>query len=379
MIEWADARRRLARRKLLVNTTSLGMAGNPPLDIALAGLPAGAAVCDIVYAPLETALLTAAQGARAIRVADGLGMLLHQARPGFAAWFGVLPEVTPELRARRAGGARSRLPPMMILGLTGSDRHGQEHRGGDAAAHGRAGASTPTPRSIACSAPGGAAVACVAKAFPGARKRGRDRPAQRWARRVFADRAALKRLEAILHPLVRAQEKRFLKTGARAAPAWRCSTSRCCTRPGGTRRCDAVAVIWAPGFLQRARVLSRPGMSRERLATILAQQLPIQRKRILADFAVPSGLGRAVTRRALVRCLERLRACGGESAGSRVEFMREIVLDTETTGLDPSDGHRIVEIACIELDNHLPTGRALPPLRQSRARHAGRGRWRCTG
>ncbi|MCR0983322.1 shikimate dehydrogenase [Roseomonas populi] len=82
---------------LLVNTTSQGMQGQPPLQIDLGPLPAGAVVADIVYVPLETPLLAAAR-ARGLAAVDGLGMLLHQGRRGFEAWFGVLPEVTPELR-----------------------------------------------------------------------------------------------------------------------------------------------------------------------------------------------------------------------------------------------------------------------------------------
>ena len=82
---------------LLVNTTSQGMAGEAALDLQLDHLPPQALVSDIVYVPLETPLLAAARG-RGNPVVDGLGMLLHQARPGFAAWFGVAPEVTPGLR-----------------------------------------------------------------------------------------------------------------------------------------------------------------------------------------------------------------------------------------------------------------------------------------
>ena len=81
---------------LLVNTTSLGMAGQPPLDIHLAPLPAHAVVADAVYVPLETALLRAAR-ARGLTTVPGLGMLLHQARPGFRLWFGVDPVVDPAL------------------------------------------------------------------------------------------------------------------------------------------------------------------------------------------------------------------------------------------------------------------------------------------
>lgn len=82
---------------LLVNTTPLGMAGQPPLALDLDALPDGTVVADIVYVPLETPLLAAAR-ARSLPAVPGLGMLLHQARPGFAEWFGVAPEVDDELR-----------------------------------------------------------------------------------------------------------------------------------------------------------------------------------------------------------------------------------------------------------------------------------------
>jgi shikimate dehydrogenase len=90
--------RLLARAALLVNTTSLGMSGQPPLNIDLAPLPRDAVVADLVYVPLETALLAQAH-ARGLATADGLGMLLHQAVRGFHLWFGLRPEVTAELRA----------------------------------------------------------------------------------------------------------------------------------------------------------------------------------------------------------------------------------------------------------------------------------------
>jgi shikimate dehydrogenase len=83
---------------LLVNTTSLGMSGQPPLELDLAPMQQGAAVYDIVYVPLETPLLAAAR-ARGLRTVDGLGMLLHQAVPAFEKFFGVRPEVTQALRA----------------------------------------------------------------------------------------------------------------------------------------------------------------------------------------------------------------------------------------------------------------------------------------
>ncbi|MBU6464537.1 MAG: shikimate dehydrogenase [Bradyrhizobium sp.] len=88
----------LPRVGLLVNTTSLGMRGQPALEIDIGRLPSHAVVADLVYVPLRTPLLSAAQ-ARGLRSADGLGMLLHQAVRGFELWFGQRPDVTPELRA----------------------------------------------------------------------------------------------------------------------------------------------------------------------------------------------------------------------------------------------------------------------------------------
>jgi shikimate dehydrogenase len=96
LIQVAD-RPPLEDAALLVNTTSLGMQGQPGLEVDLAPLPASAVVADIVYVPLETRLLAAAR-ARGLVAVDGLGMLLHQARPGFEAWFGVAPQVDQALR-----------------------------------------------------------------------------------------------------------------------------------------------------------------------------------------------------------------------------------------------------------------------------------------
>lgn len=107
---WADAARAIADAALLVNATPLGMAGHDRGADAhalpdLAALPPGAVVCDIVYRPLKTPLLQAAEG-RGLRTIDGLGMLLHQAAAAFAQWTGVLPLVTDELRRKVMEAAR---------------------------------------------------------------------------------------------------------------------------------------------------------------------------------------------------------------------------------------------------------------------------------
>jgi shikimate dehydrogenase len=107
VVDWRERDRALLGCDLLVNATSLGMTGKEALDLDLALLPSDAVVADLVYSPLETRLLAAARG-RDNRAVDGLGMLLHQAVPGFERWFGVRPDVTDELRAHVAaslGGA----------------------------------------------------------------------------------------------------------------------------------------------------------------------------------------------------------------------------------------------------------------------------------
>jgi shikimate dehydrogenase len=97
-MSWADLPTELHEADLLVNASSLGMVGQPPLEVDLSFLPERAVVADAVYVPLRTPLIEAAEK-RGLRAVEGLGMLLHQAAPAFARWFGQRPEVTPALRA----------------------------------------------------------------------------------------------------------------------------------------------------------------------------------------------------------------------------------------------------------------------------------------
>jgi len=97
-LNWNEREAALGGAAMLINATNQGMVGEPALDLALDSLPVTALVSDIIYIPRETALLAAARK-RGNPTVNGLGMLLHQARPAFHAWFGIMPEVTPELRA----------------------------------------------------------------------------------------------------------------------------------------------------------------------------------------------------------------------------------------------------------------------------------------
>ena len=115
--DWRERADRSRDASLLVNTTSLGMKGAGPLDMDVSALDSKCVVADIVYVPLETPLLAAAR-ARGLAAVDGLGMLLHQAVPGFEKWFGVRPEVTAELRALIERDIEGGV--MLVIGLTGS-------------------------------------------------------------------------------------------------------------------------------------------------------------------------------------------------------------------------------------------------------------------
>lgn len=152
---------------------------------------------------------------------------------------------------------------------------------------------------------GGSAVAPVAAAFPGVEKNGAiDRAAL--GQRVFGDEAAMKRLEAIIHPRVRDDERAFLAAQHRRKTPLVVMDVPLLFESGREKRYDATIVMTAPAFLQRARVMARPGMTAARFAAIKARQMPDEEKRRRADFIVPSGLGRAVTWRRLRWVLNKL-------------------------------------------------------------------------
>jgi dephospho-CoA kinase len=186
---------------------------------------------------------------------------------------------------------------MVILGLTGSIGMGKTTAAGmfrylglpvydsDAAVHRLLGQ-------------GGRAVAAIGQAFPGVVEDGAvNRKAL--GERVFGDPAALKKLEAIVHPLVRKVQEDFLKRAAARREKMVVLDVPLLFETHGDDVCDAVIVVSAPRFLQEARVLARGGMTPERLAAVLARQVSDSEKRRRADFVVPSGLGRALTLRRL--------------------------------------------------------------------------------
>ena len=153
--------------------------------------------------------------------------------------------------------------------------------------------------------PGGSAVPMVAAAFPGvgSDEGGIDR--MLLGRRVFSDPEALSRLERIVHPMVAADQKRFLALARGRRKPIVVLDIPLLFESGGERRCDYVLVVSAPGLVQRQRVLRRPGMTERRLTAILSHQMPDREKRRRADFVVPTGLSRNLSLRR-VRAIVRL-------------------------------------------------------------------------
>jgi dephospho-CoA kinase len=153
---------------------------------------------------------------------------------------------------------------------------------------------------------GGAAVGFVEAAFPGAVVAGAvDRTAL--GKKVFGDGDALKKLESILHPMVRAQERIFLHACRALGRRIAVLDIPLLFETGGEKRCDAVIVVSAPQFLQDQRVLRRKGMSPQRLAEVKARQMPDAEKRRRADFVVQTGMGKRASRTALFKIMRKLK------------------------------------------------------------------------
>jgi dephospho-CoA kinase len=154
---------------------------------------------------------------------------------------------------------------------------------------------------------GGAAVRQVETAFPGVRNETGGIDRQRLGPLVFGHPEALRRLEGILHPMVRAAERRFVARARAGREKLIVLDIPLLYETRGTGRCDFVLVVSAPARLQRQRVMRRRGMSTQRFAEILRAQLPDSEKRRRADFVVPTALSKAATFRRLQAIVEQLR------------------------------------------------------------------------
>jgi dephospho-CoA kinase len=191
---------------------------------------------------------------------------------------------------------------MFILGLTGSIAMGKSTAG-----HAFRSLGVPVFEADAAVhrllAPGGRAAAAVGAAFPDCVGPGGGIDRKALGRLVFDDPAALARLEALVHPMVEAAERRFLARAAGARRPLVVLDVPLLYETGRERRVDAVAVVSAPRFVQAQRLRARPGMSPARLAAIAARQMADAEKRRRADFVIPTGLERRRSLLAVARVI----------------------------------------------------------------------------
>lgn len=196
---------------------------------------------------------------------------------------------------------------MKIIGLTGSIGMGKSFatavlRGMDVPVH----CSDEAVHELL--GPDGAAVEAVAAVFPGVIDR-RDNSIDRKAlgALVFGHDENRKKLEAVIHPLVVAAQQRFIAAQSQRREPLVVLDIPLLYETGADARVDKIIVVSAPGFIQRQRVMARPGMTKEKFEAIRATQMPDAEKRRRADFVVQTGIGRAFTRRALTRIVQQLK------------------------------------------------------------------------
>jgi len=282
VVGWSDFDRKVSGYDLIVNTTSLGMYGQPPLDVDLSDAPDHMIVADIIYTPLETPLLAAAK-ACGLKTFNGLVMLAHQAVPGFEQWTGIRPSVTPELMVHLEDRLLGRVMPVSIA-LTGSIGMGKSTV---AAMFARLGASTWNADEAVhrLYTEGGAAVEPVAEIFPDVVDEGTV-SREKLSAHLLANPGDYPALEAVVHPLV-AQDRALAFEAAQQAGALSCVMDiPLLFEKHLEKPFQAVVVVTADEAVRRKRVLDRPGMTEEKYKSITARQMPEDEKIARADHVI---------------------------------------------------------------------------------------------
>ncbi|MEL6789892.1 MAG: shikimate dehydrogenase [Pseudomonadota bacterium] len=299
---WAEAP--ASDANLIVNATSLGMRHKQPLAFSFQGVTSKPIIADIVYDPLQTPFLRSAD-AQGFHTFNGLHMLMHQAVPGHERWFGVKPHVDDDLYTHllaTLAGTTNMAP--LVIGLTGSIGMGKSTVAQMAADAGVPvwDADAAVHRLYAKNGRGAFALGTV---FPDAvGKDGVDRSAL--GNLVLGNAEAMRQLEAIVHPLVAVDRMLFIREARRRGAA-RCLLDIPLLFEGDyARYCHRTIVVSADPAVQKARVLARPGMTPEKLASILGKQMPDAEKRARADHVIPTDTTLDETRAALKTVLAQI-------------------------------------------------------------------------
>jgi shikimate dehydrogenase len=281
---------------LLINCTSLGMKGEGTVDLDLTRLPKSAVVSDIVYVPLITDFLKRAKHL-GLRIVPGLGMLLHQAVPGFEKWFGIRPEVTKPLRDLIARDIDPGFQSLKVIGLTGGIASGKSEVARIIASEGIT--VLDADKVVHALYADGTAALRLKPHFPEA------------CQGMMVDRAVLSTiisgdpeklalLERLIHPLVREREIAFLAECQARGEKLAVLEIPLLVEAGRARDCDHVIAVEAPTHLRRTRALERPGMTEEKLLRIMGRQLTdVERRKKATHVIENSGSKLALEAQAL--------------------------------------------------------------------------------
>jgi shikimate dehydrogenase len=282
-VAWENKAALAERYDLIVNTTSLGMAGELALDIDLGACRPETIIVDIVYDPKETDFLRQARE-MGLRHMNGLAMLMHQAVPGFEQWFGVRPEVTPALEEHLNTVLASRKKGPVKIGLTGSIGMGKSTVAGFLKEEGAPiwDADDAVHRLYG---KGGAAADVLKGLFPAAVSGGTV-SRKKLAQHLQQNPGDFPKLEKLIHPLVGADRQAFLTQAEENGDKAVVLDIPLLFETGQQHEYDVVLVVTAAEEVRRKRVLERPGMTEEKFDTIRQRQLPEMEKMMLADHLI---------------------------------------------------------------------------------------------
>ena len=297
-VSWQGAMKAASTYDAIVNTTSLGMAGAPDLELDLANAAGHTVVADIVYTPLETGLLRAA-AARGLKTVNGLSMLMHQAAPGFDTWFGKAPVVSPELESFLHTRLQQKNKEPVRVGLTGSIGMGKSTAAQFLKELGAAvwDADEAVHRLYA---EGGSAVLPLSQAFPGVVVDGAV-SREKLSRWLMAHPEDFGKLEKIVHPLVAKDRAEFAEAATTGGAKVIVLDIPLLFETGQSHEFDEIIVVTADLEVRKNRVLERPGMTEEKFNSIVTRQLPEKEKVLLADHVIKTDGSFEETRAALSR------------------------------------------------------------------------------
>lgn len=277
----SDVNKFISKARVIVNTIP---PQNKLTKIKLSGANRKCLVADIVYHPLQTPILKKAKEYN-LKTVDGLGMLIHQATPGFKKWFGVSPEVTQELREIMLIdlGEKPKPKKTIFVGVTGSIAMGKTTV---ANMFKKSGIPVCDSDQIVHKLYEGPAVPIIQKMFGGGVIKNNKVNRKALAKIVVGDNKKLRQLERAIHPLVKKQEQKFRERVIREKTPIAVFDSPLLMERKDHPKVSEVIVVTAPYKIQRQRAMKRPGMTKQKFEALLEHQMSDKQKQQKANFII---------------------------------------------------------------------------------------------